>query len=115
MTSASHWFESKASAIHIEDARLVEALWNKFVITLSTEEPPPQFAVFGEEEAMDWATRAINSPAGNLAQLLMRNKGKDSFELNEGMPEDWLPPFRTVARPYPVTRGDSLSLSSGMT
>ena len=38
----------------------------------------------------DWATEALNSPAGKLAELLMNDPAKDHLEIGKGFPPTWI-------------------------
>ena len=100
---ASDWFEEKGATIEAEDTFLFESLWEKFLSALTAVEAANASALVREDEAVDWATEAINSPAGNLAQFLVTNTGKEKFEANEGMPQEW----RKKAQQLLVLPGDS--------
>lgn len=87
--SASDWFEKKADSIRQCDSSVFEALWNKFIAALTSEEEAGSSALVRDEDVPDWSTEAINSPAGNLAELLISNKGQEEFEAGERLPQSW--------------------------
>jgi len=102
----SQWFEVKAGVILDDDPDLFHALWNKFLSVLKkTSASGKSSLVRGDDEASnpDWVTEAINSPAGNLAQYLDANRGKDDFEQNEGL----LPYWKSLAETLLALPGDS--------
>lgn len=88
--TASDWFEKKGRELQGEDGATFDALWSKFITALTAVQEANTSALVRENDSVDWATEAINSPAGNLAQFLVSHKGKEKFEPNEGMPEAWL-------------------------
>lgn len=101
--SASDWFEKKGAALEAEDAQLFESTWQKFLRALTTVEEANASALVRKGDDVDWATEAINSPAGNLAEFVAANTGKETFKAGEGMPPAW----RTRAEQLLVLPGDS--------
>jgi hypothetical protein len=101
--TASDWFEKKCAALQVADAALFESVWAKFLSSLTTVEAANASSLVREDEGVDWATEAINSPAGNLAKFLTTNTGKEKFDAKESMPHEW----RKRAEQLLVLPGDS--------
>jgi hypothetical protein len=101
--AASDWLENQGTSVKAEDAPLFESVWKKFLSALTTVEAANESALVRENETVDWATEAINSPAGNLAEFLAMNPGKERFEANEAMPQEW----KDKAEQLLVLPGDS--------
>lgn len=101
--SASDWFEKNGAALQAADPSLFESAWAKFLSSLTTVEAANASNLVREDAAVDWATEAINSPAGNLAEFLTTNTGKEKFDAKEGMPCEW----RKRAEQLLVLPGDS--------
>ena len=101
--SASGWFEKKGAALKAGDSALFESTWQKFLNALTAVEAANASSLVREDKAVDWATEAINSPAGKLAEFLISNTGKGKFDAKEGMPHEW----RKKAEQLLVLPGDS--------
>ncbi len=101
--SASDWLEKKGAGLEAEDASLFVSVWAKFLSSLTAVEAANASSLVREDGAVDWATEAINSPAGNLAEYLTTNTGKEKFDAKEGMPHEW----RKRAEQLLVLPGDS--------
>lgn len=101
--NASGWFEKKGAELQAADVSLFESVWTKFLSSLTAVKAANASTLVREDKPVDWATAAINSPAGNLAEYLIANTGKEKFEAKEGMPQEW----RNKAEHLLVLPGDS--------
>lgn len=66
-----------------------ERLWSGSVSSLQGESGQSAL-VRKKSAAPDWATEALNSPAGKLAQLLVKMPAWKELKANGGMPPQWI-------------------------
>ncbi len=89
--TASRWFEISGPLLRSRYTNVFRQVWEKFIATLRASEEAGGSALVRKETETDtdWATEAINSPAGNLAELLMTDPSKDGLEEGQGFPAEW--------------------------
>lgn len=94
LRESSHWFEDIGASLRTERRRLFDDVWEKFITTITAFTGAAGSALVrkhGDADAdIDWATEAINSPAGNLAELTMTDPANNGLELGQGFPAAWL-------------------------
>ena len=85
----SEWLLRSSEVLLREFPAQFERVWTKLALVLGSEaEDSGSSIVRGEEP--DWATEALNAPVGKLAQALMNDPQKDSFEAGKGFPLLWI-------------------------
>jgi hypothetical protein len=87
--TVSRWFEISGPYLRSRYPDVFVKVWKKFIETLRTSEEAGGSALVRKESDVDWATEAINSPAGNLAELLMNDPLKDGLKGGQGFPAEW--------------------------
>jgi len=87
---SSRWFLKIGSQLLAESPERFNSLWIKFVSSLSTDLPKDRSAVVRGSNPPDWASEAINSPAGNLADFATNCPPGKKLEAGEQFPKDWL-------------------------
>lgn len=88
--TASRWFELTGLIFREKYPNLFIKLWKKFVDALAHELSAAKSALVRQpEEDIDWSSEAINSAAGNLAELLMSDPATKDLPANGGLPLSW--------------------------
>ena len=93
LSLASHdvgrWFENAGLNLRQRDSALFERLWDWILKAISTRESLQDET--GEKSATgrDLATEAINTPSGNLAQLLVDMLSDTNLNAATGFPDWW--------------------------
>jgi hypothetical protein len=62
----------------------------KLISVLKSNIEDAKSYVVQSNEEPDWATEALNSPAGKLAESLMNDPAKDDLEIGKGFPVAWI-------------------------
>jgi len=84
----SDWF-LRVSKILLESNReIFDPLWGRLIENLNTNERVGDSSVLVEDKEHDWATEALNSPAGYLAQALFNDLPTDAKGQSE-LPKKW--------------------------
>lgn len=86
----SRWFEvvAKDPEVTIETWPLSD-LWDKFVSVFHGQNIDGDSALLRQGKDVDWATEAINSSTGNLAQILVDEPGLKKIKKSQGFPSAW--------------------------
>ena len=92
LLTASIWFEDAGPELREKNLTMFEAVWNKFIETITqNENSSSSDLVKKEEKEVDWAGEAINSPSGNLAEIHMTDPSiKNNLKPEKGYPKTWL-------------------------
>lgn len=91
LLTASRWFEDAGPELRKKNIRMYQAVWSKFIQTIERYENESKSSLVRQESSeIDWATEAINSPSGNLAELVMTDPEKDGLKAEQGFPEQWV-------------------------
>lgn len=91
LLTASRWFKDVGPELREKNIKMFEAVWNKFIDTITLHENSSGSALVRQEEKeVDWTGEAINSPSGNLAELHMTDPVKENLKAGKGYPEAWL-------------------------
>lgn len=91
LLTASRWFEDNGPELREKNSIVFEAVWNKFIQTITEHENSSGSALVRQEEKeVDWTGEAINSASGNLAELHMTDPAKEKFKIGKGYPKSWL-------------------------
>ncbi len=88
--TASIWFEDAAKlGLFAGNQKLFGTLWKKFIDCLNAHSGVGSSIVGRQNGEPDWSSEAINSPAGNLAGLLVAEILSETKELESGLSGDW--------------------------
>jgi len=88
--AAASWFEAAGKALWVSHPQEFDSLWNKFIDVLNADEDVNKSSLVRGDRAVDWATEAINSPAGDLAELVILISPEKPEDKNAGFPKTWL-------------------------
>lgn len=88
--SAADWFEKAGKSIQDQSEKLFDGLWSRFLRVLATNAAASRSSLVRENRAPDWTTEAINSAAGDLAELIVSNPPKATYEPGETFARPWL-------------------------
>lgn len=86
---ASSWFEVSATELLSHAPTSYDRMWSVFVETLGQQSLARESNLVEEGGHRDWATAAINSAPGNLAQMLCKILDEKNYGKNEGLPASW--------------------------
>lgn len=91
LLTASRWFEDQGPELRKKNRRIFDALWNKFIQTITEHTNSSGSALVRREgNDIDWTGEAINSPSGNMAELHMTDPIKENLKSGSGFPKEWL-------------------------
>lgn len=90
LLQASRWFEISGPKLREASPELFNRLWTKFIDTAAHDANAASSALVRQGDVVDWATEALNSPAGNLAELHMTDPLKIDLKAAQGFPKEWL-------------------------
>ena len=90
LLSVSDWFLGSVGVLAPNYPRLLKRLWDKIILVLKSDEEKGSSSIVRGSEEPDWATEALNSPAGKLAQALMDDPSKAELKIGTGFPEPWI-------------------------
>jgi hypothetical protein len=94
--SITEWL-AKASDVLIANYRYVfERLWQVLAAALKSQNSRVRSSVIRGNRDPDWATEALNSPVGKLAQVLMNDSEKNNLRLKGGFPKAWTQKVETL-------------------
>lgn len=65
-------------------------VWMKLTSVLRSNREGARSSIIQRNKEPDWATEALNSPAGKLAESLMNDPAKDHLEIGKGFPAAWI-------------------------
>lgn len=81
----------RASTVLIPYSReTFERIWDHLIKLLKTESGLPKTSLVREGKEPAWATEALNSPVGQLAQVLMNDPQKAGLIPGQGFPKGWV-------------------------
>jgi len=85
----SEWFLSTTDNLPGECVPIFERLANRLLGFLSDNPDAGGSGVVRGNRDPDWATEALNSPAGKIAQALYHDPRRKDLEENQGLPAEW--------------------------
>jgi len=88
--AASSWFKGKGKTIRQSYPQDFDNLWSGLIKALTLDELANRSTLVRQDRAVDWATEAINSPAGSLAELTILIAPEEPGDNGAGFPESWL-------------------------
>jgi hypothetical protein len=91
LLTASRWFEDHGPELREKNPKMFQAVWDKFIETITAHENASGSALVRQEEKeIDWTGEAINSASGNLAELHKTDPAKENLKAGKGYPKQWL-------------------------
>jgi hypothetical protein len=84
----SDWLLRASKNLLVHGRDKFELLWEKLITILTTDQKTGDSAIIAQDEQHDWATEALNSPAGYMAQALFNDLGSE-IQRAAGLPEEW--------------------------
>lgn len=85
----SEWFHSTTDNLPDECVPIFERLGKRLLGFLSDNPDAGGSGVVRGNRDPDWATEALNSPAGKIAQALYHDPRRNDLSENQGLPADW--------------------------
>jgi hypothetical protein len=83
------WFRSAWEKVRIADPSTFDALITKLTDVLNLEIADARTGLVRTDKHIDWATEAINSPAGNLAEVLSKDVDLTKAKKGERLSPRW--------------------------
>jgi hypothetical protein len=90
LSSASDWLLVSAKVLLTNYPTHFQRLWDKVVSVLRSDTEKAGSSIVRGNEEPDWATEALNSPTGKLAQALMDDPAKNGLRIGGGFPASWI-------------------------
>jgi NAD-dependent SIR2 family protein deacetylase len=87
--SITEWLLKASEVLIANDRSAFERLWQILAAVLMSEDSRVRSSVVRGNRDPDWATEALNSPVGKLAQVLMNDPEKNDLRLKGGFPKTW--------------------------
>jgi len=84
----SDWLLRASKTLLVDGRDKFERLWEKLIDTLKTDQQSSDSSIITQNKQHDWATEALNSPAGHMAQALSNDLGPH-LQGGGGLPEEW--------------------------
>ena len=85
----SEWFLSTTKKLPDECVPTFERLATRLLGFLTDNPDAGGSGVVRGNRDPDWATEALNSPAGKIAQALYHDPRRHDLEENQGLPAEW--------------------------
>lgn len=85
----SEWILSTTEKLPNECAPIFERLATRIIGFLTDNPDAGGSGVVRGNRTPDWATEALNSPAGKIAQALYHDPRRNDLEENQGLPAEW--------------------------
>ncbi|QQO18515.1 SIR2 family protein [Bradyrhizobium diazoefficiens] len=87
----SSWMQTVSKGLLMNNKSVFETLWYRVLDALRTsEEAGRSGLVRSSDRARDWATEALNSPAGSLSQAILNDPELDAKKLSGKLPAWWV-------------------------
>jgi hypothetical protein len=90
MYPVSEWLLMSSAVLLQKFPTSFEHVWAKVISVLWANPDCAKSSVIRGSREPEWATAALNSPVGKLAQALMHDPQKDGLEVGKGFPLPWL-------------------------
>ena len=84
----SDWLLRASKTLLESQRQLFESIWNRLTKNLGADERVGSSSIITQDKQHDWATEALNSPTGYLAQALFNDLDKNVTK-ETGLPEVW--------------------------
>jgi hypothetical protein len=90
LLSTSRWFREAGPSLRDGCPPSYGGLWDQLVGTMREAPDQSRSSLIRGAGDIDWATEALNSPAGDLAQLLMTDPLRNERRVGHGFAAEWL-------------------------
>lgn len=87
VTPISDWFLRVSKNLLIDGRRKFEGLWDRLIAIISADQQAGRSSIIADAQH-DWATAALNSPTGYMAQALFHDLDSN-IPASAGLPEEW--------------------------
>lgn len=87
--SVADWFSSAGPVLLERFPAVYSRIWHLLLGKLRDDPNAGRSTVLRGQREPDWATEALNSPVGKLAQLIMTDPHKDGLKAGQGFPAAW--------------------------
>lgn len=87
--SITEWLLKTSEVLTTNYRNVFEELWWILAAALKSGSGSVRSSVIRGNRDPDWATEALNSPVGKLAQVLMNDPEKNNLQLKGGFPKTW--------------------------
>jgi hypothetical protein len=84
----SDWLLRASKNLLVSGRGKFEQLWNRLIAALNKDQQVGQSSIFTQDKQHEWATEALNSPAGYMAQAIFNDLGSD-VKSTKGLPKEW--------------------------
>jgi hypothetical protein len=88
-SSAADWFEKSGQALWDTEQQIFDRLWRKFIETVQSSDKANSSALLRQNDDIDWATEAVNSIAGDLAELHIKMLPDAPNKKQRKLPKNW--------------------------
>lgn len=89
LSSVADWLSSAGPVLLERFPATYSRIWDLLLGKLRDDPNAGRSAVLRGRREPDWATEALNSPVGKLAQLIMADPQKDNRKAEQGFPAEW--------------------------
>ncbi len=86
----SDWFHHVSGALARKAPSAFDKLAQKLIAALRQQPDLGSSGVIRGRNEPDWATEALNAPAGHIAQALFNDPRKDNLTIGKGFPPSWV-------------------------
>ncbi|KAF0221305.1 MAG: hypothetical protein FD174_443 [Geobacteraceae bacterium] len=83
------WLQKSSKALINSYPEQFEGIWSKIVEVLRTASEISKTGLVRGDKDPAWATEALNSPVGKLAQAIMNDPQKEGLKAGKGFPIPW--------------------------
>ena len=90
LSPASDWLLVSVEVLLSNYPTHFERVWAKLISVLRSNIEKAKSSIARGNEEPNWATEALNSPAGKLAQTLMHDPARNGSRDGEGFPRSWI-------------------------
>ena len=84
------WFLTSSGLLLRQFPRQFERVWATVITAVKSEQGNTKFSKLQSDGEPDWATDALNSPIGKLAQALMHDPQLSNLPASNGLPRPWI-------------------------
>jgi hypothetical protein len=90
LSPASDWLLSASKVLLSDYPGSFQRIWDRLILVLKSNIEAGKSSIVRINKEPDWATEALNSPVGKMAQLLMNDPVKNDLEIGKGFPAGWI-------------------------
>ena len=86
----SDWLLKSSKVLLSDYPGHFERVWRKLILVLRSNMKTAKSSIVRNNKEPDWATEALNSPGGKLAESLMNDPAQYHLEIGKGFPASWI-------------------------